>query len=56
MKKFLKILIIFFIAVCFSSCTTLWEDMWIEHIQRPVVEIDTINVPSWEETELFMRE
>jgi len=56
MKKVLKILPVFFIAVCVftSSCTTIWEDVWIEHIQRPVVEIDTITVPPWDEQEIFM--
>ena len=54
MKKFLKIFIYFFItACCISSCTTVWEDVWIEHIPRPVVEIDTITVPPWDEREVF---
>ena len=49
MKK-LKILAVFFVAACVSSCTTIWEDVWIEHIPRPVVEIDTITIPPWDDT------
>ena len=54
MKK-LKILAVLFIAVCacISSCTTVWEDVWIERIPRPVVEIDTITVPPWDEIEVI---
>ena len=55
MRKIFKILaLLFFIAACISGCTTIWEDMWIEYIPRPVIEIDTITVPSWDERELFM--
>ena len=50
MRKIFKILAIFLIAVCISSCTTIWEDVWIERIPRPVVEIDTIMVPPWDDT------
>jgi len=54
MKKILKILAICLVAVCTGSCTKIWEDVWIEHIPRPVVEIDTITVPPWDETEIIM--
>ena len=51
MRKFFRILPVFFIAVCvfISGCTTIWEEVWVEHIPRPVVEIDTITVPPWDE-------
>jgi len=50
MKKFIRILICL-LVVCapFVSCTKIWEDVWIERIPRPVVEIDTISVPPWNE-------
>ena len=56
MKKLLKILPVFFIAVCacMSSCTTIWDDVWIEHIPPSVVKIDTITVPPWDETKSLM--
>jgi len=52
MKKFIRILICL-LVVCapFGSCTKIWEDSWIERIPRPVVEIDTIMVPPWDETD-----
>ena len=51
MKKFLRILICsLVVCACMSSCTTIWEDVWIERIPRPVVEIDTITVPPWDDT------
>ena len=55
MKK-LKILAVFLVAVCacMSSCTKIWEDVWIERIPRPVVEIDTITVPPWDEADSLM--
>ena len=52
MKKFLRILICLFVVCApFGSCTKIWEDVWIERIPRPVVEIDTIMVPPWDETD-----
>ena len=53
MKKLCKILVLFCMALCacIGSCTTIWEEGWIEHIPRPAIEIDTITVPPWEEME-----
>jgi hypothetical protein len=55
MKKIIKILPVLIVAcACMSGCTTIWEDVWIEHIPPSVIEIDTITVPPWDERESFM--
>lgn len=51
MKPTLKTIVaIMLVALYFSGCVKLYEDVRIERIPRPQIDVDSIVVPPWDNT------
>ncbi len=56
-KKIIKMVpVVILLMFVSSGCVNVWEDVWIEHIPRPVVEIDSISVPPWDDSEIIIEQ